>query len=251
MNDCVFNWIKCYWITNANSGFLIFLYWNPCGSQKHKRPLYWPTTTGNKIAIEGSIIANFCNILFRSGSSFVGDIFSHHPDVFYLFEPLKLFRHLKKDYTEARREWLLTQGEKYVFLGVSQYLLGVGGIIINKSICSPPGILEKIIFNVFENFLHGYGLWGFAARLNKNCHIQTSNGTIREGLLEMRKWSKKAYILVKKETFFIIFYDNYHTCMSDILQRNSWKGQLQFFVLGSGHYLRQGAGQCKSENRVH
>lgn len=27
---------------------------------------------------------------YRSGSSFVGDLFSNHPDIFYLFEPLKL-----------------------------------------------------------------------------------------------------------------------------------------------------------------
>ena len=34
---------------------------------------------------------------YRSGSSFVGDLFSHHPDVYYMFEPLRLVYDLKND----------------------------------------------------------------------------------------------------------------------------------------------------------
>ena len=35
--------------------------------------------------------------MFRSGSSFTGEIFSHHPDVFYMFEPMQLYAHGSKD----------------------------------------------------------------------------------------------------------------------------------------------------------
>ena len=35
------------WI-NANSGFFIFLHWNPRGSENHKRPPCWSRTTGSQ-----------------------------------------------------------------------------------------------------------------------------------------------------------------------------------------------------------
>ena len=35
------------WI-NVNSGLFIFLHRNPCIAGKHRRPFYWPRTTGNQ-----------------------------------------------------------------------------------------------------------------------------------------------------------------------------------------------------------
>ena len=39
---------------------------------------------------------------FRSGSSFIGDLFSHHKEVFYVFEPFKLYRGIDR-HTEVKR----------------------------------------------------------------------------------------------------------------------------------------------------
>ena len=35
------------WI-NVNSWLFIFFHWNPCIAGKHRRPFYWPRTTGNQ-----------------------------------------------------------------------------------------------------------------------------------------------------------------------------------------------------------
>ncbi len=35
------------WI-NVNSGLFVFLHWNRCIAGKHRRPFYWPRTTGNQ-----------------------------------------------------------------------------------------------------------------------------------------------------------------------------------------------------------
>ena len=35
------------WI-NVNPGLFIFLHWNPCIFEEHRRPFYWPRSTGNQ-----------------------------------------------------------------------------------------------------------------------------------------------------------------------------------------------------------
>ena len=43
---------------------------------------------------------------WRSGSSFLGDFFSSHPDVFYVFEPLKMF----DSNTSKSNQWVKAEG---------------------------------------------------------------------------------------------------------------------------------------------
>ncbi len=40
--------VTCRLWVNVNSGFFIFLHWNPCIAGKHRWPFYWPRTTGNQ-----------------------------------------------------------------------------------------------------------------------------------------------------------------------------------------------------------
>ena len=50
---------------------------------------------------------------WRSGSSFLGDLFSSHPEVFYIYEPLKMFDNFRKR-RKISEHWVQTAGLRFV-----------------------------------------------------------------------------------------------------------------------------------------
>ena len=50
---------------------------------------------------------------WRTGSSFLGDIISSHPDVFYIHEPLKMFDSFRKR-RKMPENWIETAGLGFV-----------------------------------------------------------------------------------------------------------------------------------------
>ncbi|XP_075690620.1 carbohydrate sulfotransferase 4-like [Rhinoderma darwinii] len=86
---------------------------------------------------------------WRSGSSFIGQIFNHHPDVFYLFEPghsvwmrfnkegANLLHYPVRDLIHSLFTCDVTPLQEYVY-GNGQYISSMSFFAESRALCSPP-----------------------------------------------------------------------------------------------------------------